>query len=335
MQISVIIPVYNAADYVQQAVESALDQPETAEVILVEDGSSDNSLAVCQKLASTYPRVQLYRHPDGKNLGAGATRNLAIQKSNCDYVAFLDADDFFLPGRFSVARELFETDPELEGVYEAIAMHVEDKVGAQRWNMAGRRWDRLHTMTERVSPEELFEALIKGGKGSFSIDGLVVKRAVFTKTGLLDEHLRLHQDTAIIIKIAALAKLKPGRLNEPVAKWRVHDHNRISAPRPPSQVYRGKLKYWHTLWNWSKERLDWQKQQIVLDALLRHGIFSPRFDKSFSPWTRGLQKRVQLALLPLDVPALIREPVFWRHFVPSPRHWGRKLHTWLFSKAQA
>ena len=122
MQVSVIIPVYNAAEYVQQAVESALAQPETAEVILIEDGSQDSSLAVCQETADAHSKVHLYRHPDGKNHKQPASLNLGILRSTHEFIAFLDADDSYLPGRFSVARELFATDSELEGVYEALAV---------------------------------------------------------------------------------------------------------------------------------------------------------------------------------------------------------------------
>ncbi len=59
---SVIIPVYNAAAYVRHAVESALAQPETAEVILIEDGSPDNALEICENLASEFEKVKLLRH---------------------------------------------------------------------------------------------------------------------------------------------------------------------------------------------------------------------------------------------------------------------------------
>jgi glycosyltransferase involved in cell wall biosynthesis len=103
LRVDVIVPVYNAADYVRKAVESALARPETVEVILVEDGSTDESLAVCQELAAEYPTVRLYRHPNGENRGAGASRNLAISESTRGHIAFLDAD-YFLPCRFSGAR---------------------------------------------------------------------------------------------------------------------------------------------------------------------------------------------------------------------------------------
>ena len=78
--ISVIIPVYNAERYLERAVASALEQPQTGEVILIEDCSPDGSLAICEKLAAAHPdKVRLLRHPDGKNHGAGPTRNLGIR----------------------------------------------------------------------------------------------------------------------------------------------------------------------------------------------------------------------------------------------------------------
>ena len=67
MKVSVVIPVYNAENFLETAVESALSQPEVAEVLLVEDKSPDNSLTVCKRLTQKYPNVRLLQHSDGKN----------------------------------------------------------------------------------------------------------------------------------------------------------------------------------------------------------------------------------------------------------------------------
>ena len=104
MKISVIIPVYNAEKYITQAVESALQFEEVCEVILVEDKSPDNALEVCKNLAKTFDRVTLYQHPDKGNHGAGASRNLGMKMATGDYIAFLDADDFYLPNRFEAEK---------------------------------------------------------------------------------------------------------------------------------------------------------------------------------------------------------------------------------------
>ena len=226
-----------------------------------------------------------------------------------------------MPGRFSVPSKLFAADPEIEGVYEAIGSYVEDEAAAKRWEAAGRPFKKLATVTEQIPSEQLFASLVKGGVGDFSTNGLIVKRTVFDKTGYYDERLRLHQDTAMNIKMAAVAKLAPGRLDEPVALFRVHMDNRISAPRPQSEVYKRKMMCWETLWRWSKENLDKDGQQILLDLLLRRAMFTPRFNRTFPQWTRGLQKRIQLILLMLEHPAMVREASFWKYFFPSPRYW--------------
>lgn len=66
MKISVIIPVYNAEKYIEKAVESALQFDEVFEVLLIEDQSPDNALAVCKRLADQYERIKLFQHPDKK-----------------------------------------------------------------------------------------------------------------------------------------------------------------------------------------------------------------------------------------------------------------------------
>jgi glycosyltransferase involved in cell wall biosynthesis len=324
-QVSVTMPVYNAASFVQQAVESALAQPQTAEVIIVEDLSTDNSWYVCQQLAAKYERVHVYRHPDGNNHGCSASRSLAIQKSTCEYVAFLDADDFYLPNRFALAEQMFEADPELEGVYEAIGMYVEDEASLQRWKEAGREETTLHTMTKRVPPEELFFTLVTHRAGSFHVNGSVLNRHVFDKIGYFIQDLPLHMDEVFFIKAAALAKLMPGCLDRPVAMWRVHDHNRISAYRPESLIYEMKLKFWYSLWDWSMTHLTPEQQELLLQAMIKEAKFRSRLNRPVPKRFYSLQQRIQLMALPFSYPAVLREPTFWKAFPPDLHHWLDRL----------
>ncbi len=316
-QISVAIPVYNAAGFVKQAVESALIQSQTAEVVLVEDFSSDNSWEICQQLAAENAKIHIYRHADGVNHGSGATRNVAVRQCNCEYIAFLDADDFFLPGRFDKVEQMFAADPLLEGVYEAIGTHVEDENSLQRWKASGMPLSALHTMTKRVPPEELFTALVNGGSGNFSIIGVVVKRSVFEKTGYFDEDLRLHQDIAFILKAAAVCRLAAGKLDEPVTIRRVHDHNRISAPRPTPLVYRTRLIFWSTVWKWSQQHLDRDKQQLILQAMLKEAGRRVRFNWQLPARISGFRKSIQLLMLPFEYPFMLGQRLFWRELIKS------------------
>lgn len=278
-----IIPVYNAAAYVTQAVESALAQPETAEVLLVEDGSPDNSLDVCRALASKYDKVRFLQHPNSENRGAGASRNLGMQSAKSDYVAFLDADDYYLPGRFSKTIHVINENHGCEGVYEGVAMFVEPGAGMERWQAAGKSASHLQTVSASVSPENLAEALIEGSAGYFHMNGLAIKSSVLQRSGLMNERLRLHQDTEFIMRLAMTTKLLPGSLVQPVAMWRVHPSNRISAPRSLATQYRDRMKYWRSLYGWVRQNGTTEQQRLV-----REGIFSFNRAHKFHQFSRQL-----------------------------------------------
>ena len=100
--------MYNAEGFISKAVASALSQPEVGEVILIEDGSTDNSLEVCRQLEAQYEKVKLFTHPGNANKGQGFREIWAFKMQHVDYIAFLDADDFFLPDRFKAEREMFK-----------------------------------------------------------------------------------------------------------------------------------------------------------------------------------------------------------------------------------
>ncbi len=226
MNISVIIPVYNAEPFITEAVHSALGQPEVNEVILVEDGSTDDSLTVCQGLALADSRVRLFQHPGRRNNGAGASRNLGIEKSSFPYIAFLDADDFYLENRFRQTREIFEQFPSADGVYEAAERIFENEdVKATYFDLYKDR--PMVSVNKSVSPSHLFQSLVLGNEGWFHLNGLVIKRKILEKTSTFDIRLRQTQDTDFILRLALYGRLYGGDPKIPVAKIRIHDNNRI------------------------------------------------------------------------------------------------------------
>ena len=91
--ISVIIPLYNKSKYIKRAVESILNQSfQNFEIIIVNDGSSDDSLEIVSEMSLNDERILVF---DKKNAGVSSARNFGIDKSKYDYVAFLDGDDFY------------------------------------------------------------------------------------------------------------------------------------------------------------------------------------------------------------------------------------------------
>lgn len=265
MKISVITPVYNAEKYITQAVESALQFDEVYEIILVEDKSPDNALEVCQKLAETHPRVKLFQHADKGNHGAGASRNLGMEKATGDFIAFLDADDYYLPNRFDAERELFKN-PDVEGVYGALGIHYyTDKAKEQNYAVFG---DRLTTVYKKHAPKDVFRGQLgmNGSFGLFSIDALTIRKSALDAklSPLMKTHLRLHQDTEFLFRLSYYLDLYPGILDEAVAIRGVHESNRIT------KVDTGKVKpaiskvlLWKEIKDWAENEKDFPEDILL------------------------------------------------------------------------
>ena len=94
--ISIIVPIYNAEAYLPKCLDSLLAQTtdERLQIILVDDASSDNSLAIAHRYAEKDARIEVYRQ---EHAGQSAARNLGLQHAQGDFIAFVDADDSIAP----------------------------------------------------------------------------------------------------------------------------------------------------------------------------------------------------------------------------------------------
>lgn len=111
-KISVIIPLYNKDFIIKKTIESVLLQTYTNyEIIIINDGSTDFSAEKVKQFNDS--RIQLIQQ---KNQGAATARNLGIEKANCELIAFLDADDFWLPNHLETLIELYKSYPNC-GIY--------------------------------------------------------------------------------------------------------------------------------------------------------------------------------------------------------------------------
>ena len=112
VNVSVIIPLYNARDYLKFTIDSVLNQTlEGVEVVVVDDCSTDGSLELCRELYGGNERVRIIKQP--KNAGPGAARNTGIRSASGEYVAFVDSDDGILPDtmrNFFEAAKKFDAD---------------------------------------------------------------------------------------------------------------------------------------------------------------------------------------------------------------------------------
>ena len=102
--ISVIIPVYNAEAYLPACIESALSQNDVAtEILLVDDGSTDSSLAICDSYGAKHGAVRVFHT---ENRGVSHARNIGLDNASGEYITFLDADDALLPDALRTLSEI-------------------------------------------------------------------------------------------------------------------------------------------------------------------------------------------------------------------------------------
>lgn len=99
IKVSVIVPIYNSEKFLEKCIESIVNQTlKEIEVILINDGSKDNSHNICLKYLENYP--QKIRYINNKNIGCSATRNLGIKLAQGEYITFVDSDDFIEPNMY-------------------------------------------------------------------------------------------------------------------------------------------------------------------------------------------------------------------------------------------
>lgn len=258
--VSVIIPVYNGERFIVKAINSVLQQPEITEVIVVNDGSTDNSLSIVENLQLNDSRIKIFHHKNKLNKGRSASRNLGIKSATANYIAFLDSDDFYLSNRFVNDKKLFSQNKKTDGVYNAIGAHFYREA-----NTFEKDRLKLTTVREKIKPEELFEMLLYGKLGHFSIDGITVKKSIFKRVGYFDKSLKVSEDTHMFLKMALSCCLETGIINKPVAMRGVHDNNIFNQE---SMYVKSRVKMYESLIFWaSKNKIALEKIDLLLKWL--------------------------------------------------------------------
>lgn len=257
MNISVIIPVYNAERFLEKAVDSALQFSEVKEVFLIEDQSPDNSLEICKKLTEKDSRVKLFQHPDKGNHGAGASRNLGLEKANQDFIAFLDSDDYYLPNRFDAIKEIFK-DEKIEGVFGALGTEFLSEKGQKEFK---EKFKETNLTTVKYSAEgnAVFEGLMNPDNtfGTFfHLNTITIRKVALNNVNLrFNENLRVHQDQDFITKLSYHLYLKTGNITSAIAIRGVHDDNRITKIKLYSKEYNSRQNLlWNSIWEWAKDK---------------------------------------------------------------------------------
>ena len=183
VMISVIIPTFNRAEFVVDAVRSVLDQkdaPERVEIIVVDDGSTDNT---GEALAALPGEFGCFRR---EHSGVSAARNLGISLSRGEWIAFLDSDDLWLPGKLRAQMKFFSDNP--------------DALLCQTGEIWIRNQRRVNPRKYHEKPEGYcFPRLLE--RCLVSPSAVVVHRRLFDLVGLFDESLPACEDYDLWLRI--------------------------------------------------------------------------------------------------------------------------------------
>lgn len=188
-RVSVIIPTYNAGRLVCQAIDSVLNQTfSDYEIIVVDDGSTDDTI----DRLTTYGDSIYYIYQE--NRGRSAARNRGIHQARGQYIAFLDADDCWLPDKLNKQITLIESHRELGLVYSwAQAIYGDEK----RSRILGQDFDQTGVF-------DAFEGLTLGK--SIPILTVIVKREYLQQAGGFDEEITVVEDWALWLRVALQCK---------------------------------------------------------------------------------------------------------------------------------
>lgn len=176
--VSVMMPAYNAEEYIGQAIESVLAQRyEHWELIVVNDGSSDGTAGVVA--GYTDPRIRVFHQ---ENQGESTARNRALDEMRGEYVAFLDADDAFYPHHLEIAVRYLQAHSEREAVYTD-GYHCDEE---------GKRLAPLSSRRRGPFAGDIFEELVRASDVHGPPTCVVLQRRP-----ILDQDLRFDPDIVI------------------------------------------------------------------------------------------------------------------------------------------
>jgi glycosyltransferase involved in cell wall biosynthesis len=202
LTISVVIPVYNGERFLAEAIRSVLDQtllPD--EIIVVDDGSTDGTAAVAAGLANTSPLPMCYIYQE--NQGPAAARNAGVAIAAGDLLAFLDADDLWLPAKLDRQMQLLHTSPWLGYV----GCHVQPQL------ISGQEW-----------PIIFRQAYWKSHPPTFASSALLIRRATWEQVGPFDTNRRLGEDADWVMHARDLG-IEAAVTAEVLLIKRIHDQN--------------------------------------------------------------------------------------------------------------
>lgn len=204
--ITAVIPAYNAAEFLPATIQSVVEQSFTNwELLVIDDGSTDNTANVVRQFCTQDARIRLISQ---ENSGVSAARNRGAQESTAELVAFLDADDRWLPTKLSAH-------------VEHMTQHLESGVSFGRVELIeadGATTGKLtNNISQQLRPEDFFYT-----NPTVTTSNMVIRRALFLAMGGFDQTMQYNEDVDLLLRIAMQGEASIDAIDRVLVQYRLH-----------------------------------------------------------------------------------------------------------------
>ncbi len=220
--VSIILPTYNRAHYLKEAIESVLTQTyQDWELLIIDDGSTDETRSVAQSYVERDSRISYHYH---SNQGVSAARNVGIQLARGRYVAFLDDDDLWQPEKLAWQLEALAQHPETPWLF-GDGQLIDDHGTVLRPVLPQRRsafstWVKdYQTANPNVSAGPFYSVMLTGN--CLAVPTVLIERDCFTHVGLFNESYHVAEDYDMWLRMAQRYPVL--LLRRSIVQIRVHD----------------------------------------------------------------------------------------------------------------
>lgn len=191
LDVSIIIPTYNRASILREALECvyAQDYEGPKEIIVIDDNSTDDTV---EMIESNFPDVLLIQLD--KNVGPSAARNIGIMKAKGSFISFLDSDDLWECNYLSSQLEVLKKEREQQTKNVSVSSTIE-------WNTKTGKRSEYNQKPNLKSYKSPIHHLLSKGSFVFSPSSIVLPRTFIDDVGIFDESLRFGEDTDLYIRL--------------------------------------------------------------------------------------------------------------------------------------
>ena len=225
IKITVVMPIYNASDYLKPAIDSVLNQTlSDIELICVDDGSTDNSLSILKEYQNTDDRIRILTE---NNAGPSVARNKGLAKARGKYVIFLDADDFF---DYTLLEKLYALSEEKSldiaickfDIYNNRKAKFEDNIRSDH----GEIFEESDVVSKNDYPDVILSCTT-----GYVWNKLYRREFLVEKELVFDVELRVFEDTHFVVTALSLAD-KVGKCKERLI------HHRVYTNQPRNKLFK-------------------------------------------------------------------------------------------------